>query len=223
MNFPRFQFFQPSRLRWLQRSGAFSFFLGTIFALATLTRAAEQSTDGTGADSLGPFFEPHFPFYQSAVELPATASGKEQIVVRGILLPMPNGLCVLFDQELLRVAAIWKTEPGAPWITLRNMAQVSYAEMHRKAGKDRPAPVGGVLIQSDALPGVAATLDALAQDPRAASLPGESGRGPLPPAQWRYEGITLTSQTATVRYRTGQTPIREWFTPGACEESVLRI
>jgi cytochrome c2 len=223
MNLPRFHFFQPSRLRWLQRSRAFSFFLGTIFALATLTRAAGQSADGPGADYPGPFFEPHFPFYQSTVELPATATGKEQIVVRGILLPMPNGLCVLFDQELLRVAALWKTEPGAPWITLRNMAQVSYAEMHRKAAKDRPVPVGRVQIQSDALPGVAALINALGRDPRAPARPGESGRGPLPPAQWRYEGITLTSQTAIVRYRTGQTPVREWFTPGACEESVLRI
>jgi hypothetical protein len=204
----------PPRRGWIKRAGALWLLLRTTLALAAETPPPPAP---------GPFFEPEFPFYHSAADLPATSDAPEQIVVRGIVLPLSNGACVLFDQELLRVAAVWRTEPGTPWISLRNMAQVSYAEMHRKAGKDRPKPSGRVLMQNDALPGVADTLDALRVDPRAPSRPGESGRGPLPADAWRYEGITLASQTALLRYRAGQTTVREWFTPGQSEGSVLRI
>ena len=117
----------------------------------------------------GPFFEPNHPFFQSQVEVFAPEKGQltgENFVVRGILLPLPSGHCVLFDQELLRVAAIWRMPPGGTPVTPTTMAQISYASLRRKAGAGHPRPTGPVLMSSDVHPGMADDATALRHDPR---------------------------------------------------------
>lgn len=161
----------------------------------------------------GPFFEPNHPFFQSQVEVFAPEKGQltgENFVVRGILLPLPSGHCVLFDQELLRVAAIWRMPPGGTPVTPTTMAQISYASLRRKAGAGHPRPTGPVLMSSDVHPGVAGDPSALWHDPRPPARAGEAGRGPLPAALARFEGIELAGATAVLCYEIGGTKVREW-------------
>lgn len=114
--------------------------------LASLGAASEMSPSATGAtpvEEVAPYFEIGFPFSQTTVDLTpsdAPKSDPKQVVVRGILLPLSHGECVLFDQENLWLAAWWKKpESGAP-VTLSSMSQVSYAEPHRKAGSALSKP-----------------------------------------------------------------------------------
>lgn len=172
-----------------------------LAASALVTRAAEDPT------TPGPFFETSQPFYQTQVELPG-----DHFVVRGILLPLSSGHVVLFDQELLRVAAIWQAPAGQPPISLRTMAQISYARPRAKVGSDHPQPTAPALLTTPMLPGVAYDVAALRVDPRAPNRVGDKGRGPLPSDLARFEGIELAGNTAILRYRVGQTLVREWFT-----------
>jgi cytochrome c2 len=164
-------------------------------------------------ESVGPFFEPDFPFVQTSVEVLAPSPAKRQpgnVVVRGVLLPLSEGWTVLFDQELLRVAAIWRTPEGASPVTLRTMAQVSYAEPHRKAGTELPRPAASPVVASRVAPGVALSGKELATDPRAPRVLEEAGKGPLPAQTWRFEGVELAGRVAVLRYRCGEAEVREW-------------
>ncbi len=183
-----------------------SFLTAVCLVLATVVRAAE-------GPAVGPFFEPNQPFFQSQVEVFAPANGAktgDNFVVRGILLPLAEGHCVLFDQELLRVAAIWKIPAGGTPITPRTMAQISYVELRKKADSAHPRPTGPVLLSTAVFPGAAFDLRALTTDPRPPAAPGDVGRGPLPVTAGRFEGITLAGATAVLEYRIGETRVREW-------------
>ncbi|HWA25756.1 MAG TPA: DUF6797 domain-containing protein [Lacunisphaera sp.] len=154
----------------------------------------------------GPFFEPGQPFYQTQADI-----APDNFVVRGVLLPLPSGHAVVFDQELLRVAAIWVVPPGQPPVTERTMAQISYRNPRTRTYSEHPQPTGPLLLTSAMNPGAAAEFDALFADPRPPNRLGDFGRGPLPEASGRFEGVELAGKTAVLRYRIGRTTIREWF------------
>lgn len=154
----------------------------------------------------GPFFEPGQPLFQTQA-----AVHPDNFVVRGILLPLPSGHAVLFDQELLRVAAIWSIPAGQPPVSERTMAQISYRRPRAKVYSEHPQPTGPLLLTSAMLPGVAADAAGLTTDPRAPNRDGDYGRGPLPVAHARFEGASLAGPTAVLAYRVGDTPVREWF------------
>jgi glucose/arabinose dehydrogenase/mono/diheme cytochrome c family protein len=182
------------------------FVLPLLLALRALVHAADTP-------AVGPFFEPTQPFFQSQVEVFAPAKGQktgESFVVRGLVLPLASGHCVLFDQELLRVAAIWQTPAGSPPITPRTMAQISYVELRRKADSQHPRPTGPVLFSSAVHPGVGDGVAALFFDPRRPASDGDVGRGPLPTELARFEGVELAGDTAILSYRVGGTLVREW-------------
>jgi mono/diheme cytochrome c family protein len=168
---------------------------------------------GAAEPAIGPFFEKEQPFFHSQVEVFAPAKGQktgENFVVRGILLPLASGHCVLFDQELLRVAAIWKVPDGGSPITHATMAQISYASLKKKAGAEHPRPTGPVLVSTEAHVGAAVDLATLRDDPRPAGDFPDAGRGPLPVAIGRFEGTELFGATAVLRYRVGETAVAEW-------------
>jgi mono/diheme cytochrome c family protein len=184
----------------------FGFLLSLWLSLVGGSRGAEPA-------AAGPFFEREQPFFQSQVEVFAPAKGVktgENFVVRGIVLPLASGQCVLFDQELLRVAAIWQMPAGGTPITPATMAQISYDTLRKKAGAQHPRPTGPVLLSTDAFPGAASARAALRSDPRPAARDGEVGRGALPAEVGRFEGIELAGATAVLRYRIGQTAVAEW-------------
>jgi hypothetical protein len=165
-------------------------------------------------EEVNPFFENDFPFVQTAVDLTppgGTNSPPRDVVVRGVLLALPAGFCVLFDQELLRVAAVWRNPSNKPPVKLASMSQVSYAEPHRKAGVDLPTPSQQPLLRNSASPGIAAREADLLSDPRPSPPAREYGRGPLPAAFGRFDGVEIREKTAQLRYRTGRTPVSEWF------------
>lgn len=162
----------------------------------------------------GPFFEPEQPFFQSQVEVAAPSEpgvGDANFVVRGIVVPLAVGPVIIFDQELLRVAAVVERPPGEPPITPRTMAQISYVVAQRKATGEHPQPSGPVHLSTSMLPGVAATAEALDQDPRPASRPGDVGRGALPLEVGRFEGVELAAAGPILHYRSGGVRFREWY------------
>ncbi|MEO5959199.1 MAG: DUF6797 domain-containing protein [Opitutaceae bacterium] len=180
--------------------------LAGVLSVAGSARAAEPA--------VGPFFEADQPFFQSQVQVTAPSKGDSvggNFVVRGLVLPLASGHALVFDQELLRIAAIWSVPPGSPPITPLTMAQASYTNPRRKVAAEHPLPTGPLLLTAGMHPGVAAELDALFHDPRPPRSPGDEGRGALPAEFARFEGIELAGATAVLRYRSGKTAMREWF------------
>jgi cytochrome c551/c552 len=159
---------------------------------------------------VGPFFEPGQPFHHTQA-----AIHPDNFVVRGVLLPLASGHVVLFDQELLRVAAIWQVPAGSPPVSLQTMAQISYRNPRAKVYSAHPQPTGPLLLSSAMLPGAAASIAGLASDPRPPNQTGDLGRGPLPAGQARYDGLQLTENGVVLAYHIGTTQVREWFEPRA--------
>ena len=165
-------------------------------------------------EPVGSFLEASFPFLQTAVDVSPSdlpKSAPRSVVVRGILLTPPGGFCVLFDQELLRVAAIWRTPEGGAPLKLASMSQVSYAEPHRKAGNDLPTPAQTPLQLTPPFPGASAREADFHTDPRPGAAQREYGRGALPGSLGRFEGIELQEDRAVLRYSIGSTTVWEWF------------
>ena len=184
------------------------FFLLIAWALAPSGLALAQVAEA------GSFFEKEQPFYQSQVEVVAPLKGQEgsgNFVVRGIVLPLASGHAVVFDQELLRIAAVWKFPAGQPPITLMGMAQISYANLRKKAASGHPQPTGPLLLNTAVHPGIGADVAALHIDPRAPSALGDAGRGALPAKRAHFEGIELAGNTPVLRYRNGDTAVSEWL------------
>ncbi|RXK54913.1 c-type cytochrome [Oleiharenicola lentus] len=178
-----------------------------VTLVACLPLSAQEAAPSPAAFAeTGPFFEPGQPLFHTQVEVT-----KEHFVVRGVLLPLPSGHAVLFDQELLRVAAIWLVPAGQPPVSERTMAQISYKNPRTRTYSDHPQPTGPLLLASALNPGAAPDFDALFSDPRPPNREGDAGRGPLPETVGRFEGVELTGPTAVLRYRVGQTLVREWF------------
>ncbi len=184
-----------SRVRALTTRFAF---LALLLTTARLSPAAEVE--------VGPFFESTQPFYHTQA-----AIHPGNFVVRGILLPLPSGHAVLFDQELLRIAAIWQVPPGQTPVSLQTMAQISYLNPRAKVYSAHPQPTGALLLSSPTLPGAAASPAGLTADPRTPNPSGDLGRGPLPADVARFEGVALAGNTSVLTYRVGATLVREWF------------
>ncbi len=163
----------------------------------------------------GPFFEAEQPFFQSPLLVagPATENaGGENFVVRGILLRLGPGHAAIFDQELLRMAALWEVPAGQPLTTLQTMPQISYVQRGQRVNDAHPEPTGRLLLTTGEHPGAGVSMEQLRSDPRPPARPGDSGRGPLPASRARFEGVSLAGDSAVLAYRLGNVPVREWWT-----------
>lgn len=79
--------------------------------LATVGLHAQTTYPPTGTTN--PFLEPGYPFAHSKVEItPDEPSQGGNLVIRGILIPLGDGVTVSFAQELLRAADAWVTLPA---------------------------------------------------------------------------------------------------------------
>jgi hypothetical protein len=185
----------------------FAALFGTVvFSTALLAAPAP-------APEVGRFFESEQPFFQSQLELVPPPAGEligGNFVVRGILVPLEAGGCLIFDQELLRVAAIWKTAPGQPPVTLTTMAAISYAEPRRKVAGEHPKPSTRPVLLAGMHPGVSSSMDGLFLDPRPPAGSGDEGRGALPVERGHFDGVELAAKTAVLHYRSEGVAIREW-------------
>src|SRR4051812_3333451 len=105
-------------LSFRARAFARTFSISSLVTALAVTLAAQPAPAPAEVAKPGPFFEPDQPFFQTQVEV-----APDNFVVRGVLLPLASGYAVLFDQELLRVAALWRVPEGKSPVTERTMAQ----------------------------------------------------------------------------------------------------
>ena len=191
-----------------------------LTASGLLSAQPAYSPTGTAV----PFFEPGYPFAQSKVEItPGDPAKGGNLVIRGILLPLRDGVTVAFDQELLRVAGFWVTPPGAPMVSLRTMAQISYAVNSRKADHQQPEPAAPAVFATAVVPGITSDPAQVGVDPRPASVPGDLGRGPLPRTLARFDGLELTASAAVLSYRSGSTAVREWHEGRVTADGTIEV
>jgi glucose/arabinose dehydrogenase len=182
-------------------------------AVTSLLSFSPAALGAAAGPEVGTFFETDQPFFQAQVQLAAPPKGElvgGNFVVRGILLPLKSGYCLVFDQELMRVAGVWKmSAPDAP-VTPMTMAQISYVNPKRKAAAEHPQPTGPLLLTAGMHPGVGDDLDQLFVDPRPPKGFGDEGRGALPVDVARFDGIELIDATAVLHYHAGAVAITEW-------------
>ncbi len=172
-----------------------------------------DSLPAVAAPEVGPFFERDQPFFQSQVQLTPPPKGElvgGNFVIRGIVLPLPSGHALVFDQELMRVAGLWKMSAPDKPVTAMTMAQISYVNPRKKAGAEHPLPTGPLLLTTGMHPGVSSERDALFVDPRPSRSYGDEGRGALPADLARFDGIELAGATAVLNYHIGGTAVKEW-------------
>ncbi len=155
----------PNRLR----------FLAIAFVVLALTQVAPESR--------AELLEPDFPFM--GLTLDARKAGDaplpDNLIPRGIILQLGHDSYACFDVDLLRIAVVWKAEPGKKPIDYRSISTISYDDPHKKAepgeGK-QSTPIGRVLFATGLYPGVQAG-EFKAEDPRPRGIdPAEIGRGP---------------------------------------------
>jgi mono/diheme cytochrome c family protein len=202
----------------LSGAGIFAraFFMLVMVVAPVVTLVAQPATAPANFVKPGPFFEPGQPFFHTQVEV-----APDNFVVRGVLLPVGATHAVVFDQELLRVAALWRVPEGEPPVTERTMAQISYQNPRKKVFSEHPQPAATPLLATGMVVGGASDRATLFTDPRPPGREGDQGRGPLPVNYGRFEGIQLAGDTAILHYRLGDTLVRDWFESPGGEASVL--
>src|SRR5688500_9140504 len=148
--------------------------LRALIACSILTLSFTSSHAATTEP--GPFFDREQPLFHTQIAVPAATEAEQSnpnFVVRGVLIPLPSGHAIGFDQELLRVAGFWVVPPDQPPVTLETMAQISYGRPRNKAFTQHPVPTGALLLSTDMHPGVSSDLETLFSDPRPAPREGE--------------------------------------------------
>lgn len=151
-----------------------------------------------------PFFDPRVPVHASPVD-----AGRAGAIARGLLVQAGKEEWVIFDQDLLRPAMWLHVPEGKPPVSLALMSQASWEKPTQKGGVKLPLPASPGLVLSPALPGIAATLDGLA-DPRA-TFGRDAGRGGLETTGRRFLGYHLTGKAGVLSYRCGEVGIQEWY------------
>jgi mono/diheme cytochrome c family protein len=133
----------------------------------------------------------------------------DNLVPRGLVLPLGEQHYACFDIDLLRVAVLWRAESAEVPFDFAGMAVYSYPDLRRKvmAGqKDLPRPIGKRLIESPRIPGISIGQARLSDPRPLAQGADDAGRGRLP--NGRFLGIDL-SQGVALDYRIGDTVVRE--------------
>src|SRR5688572_12629633 len=158
---------------------------------AKAPRAAKASNESVG--SLGDWVEPDFPFFSSVVDARKAGAGlpDNNLTPRGIILNLGQDCWACFDPDLLRVSAVWR----GPGLSARALAAGSYHDGGRKTpGGQTPAPdpMGNLWLASGIYSGWQEGDQLVLEDPREpAPSPEEIGRGPIPEAMGRFDGLRL--------------------------------
>ena len=171
------------------------------------------------------FLDRSFPFLEATVDLRGAppARDPENLVPRGVVLPLDDNIFVCFDTELLRVAAIWEGD----FISPESMAMRSYADPLRKSpgGQETlPRPEGEVRVATGLYPGWQRQGDIDFNDPRSRGIdPSEIGRGPLPASDGQWLGIHDVGSTAVLEYSVFGTSVRERFSTRRLGETIAVV
>ena len=169
--------------------------------LAALLIHAQAEPDSIRSpQSFAPYAEPGFPWFSSVVDATAAAGTNKgtNLTVRGVLLRPGNGIYACFDTDLLRISAVWKGAPDGQFIEMNGIATLSYDVDFRKAPAGQeilPNIIGDFLVGNLVEPGwlVRASGKPLDfSDPREpAPAADEPGRGPIPRALGKFDGIRM--------------------------------
>jgi cytochrome c551/c552 len=157
------------------------------------------------ANESADFVEKEQPFLRSALVI---SEKSVNIVRRGVLIRLGEDLWTCFDPDLLRYAAIWKSPPNQPPLTLDSMAAVSYPDKQAKADKP-PFLSGTILASTPELPGVGFRDIPFACYREGLLTDGKTKVGPLPVENFRWQGISLRDKQVILNYRIGTRQIKE--------------
>lgn len=148
------------------------------------------------------FVDYDFTFLEATLDLRgiAPAGNTDNLVPRGIFMPLAEDVFVCFDTELLRIAGIWRGN----FTTLEGVAIKSYGNPFNKKNpgqKVLPEPIGAVVASIGLYPGWHKKGGIFFRDPRQRWLnEKELGRGPLPPEYGEWLGIEDLGDTAVLNY-----------------------
>lgn len=159
------------------------------------------------------FFDRDLAAFEATLDLRVDDEGDpRQILTRAIILPLDHDCFVVFDTEMLRVAAVWRG--GYP--SLRGLAMHSYSHPLTKSRGgfgDVSKPVGNIWYRA----GVRSDWfdpqnDPPIDDPRTLwTDPAEPGRGPLIRDEWGWSGIDFDQTQTTLSYQIAGVTVREQF------------
>jgi cytochrome c2 len=173
---------------------------------------APKPTKSYPTQPWGDWVEADFPFFSSVLDARRDGVGAQNLTPRGIVLKLPFDCWACFDPDLLRVSAVWRGRG----VSDKALAPGSYHDPSRKTlGGQFPAPQpeGKLWLGHAILPGWQMGATVVRADPREpAPSPEEVGRGPLPEKLGRFEAVELVGREAVLRYRVGETIIRERWT-----------
>jgi mono/diheme cytochrome c family protein len=181
---------------------------------AKAPRPAKASAAEPAVTSLGDWVEPDFPFFSSVVDARKAGAGlpENNLTPRGIILNLGEDCWACFDPDLLRVSAVWR----GPGLSARALAAGSYHDGGKKTpGGQAPAPepMGNIWLASGIYPGWQAGDLLVLEDPREpAPSPEEIGRGPIPEAMGRFDGLRIVRNGVVLEYTAGGAKVREWTT-----------
>jgi len=188
--------------------------LGLAFAAGLHAADDEQPVPSPWGD----FVEQEFPFVGTVLDAREIEGEWPQetgsnLIPRGIVFNLDQGVHVCFDPDLLRIALIWQAEDDGQFLSMDSMAAGSYHNAGKKApgGQGQlPKPVGKVFVANGIYPGVRLKSDAPWADPRKHSDdPSEVGLGPLAATDYEWQGLKVKDGEATLRYRVGDTQVSE--------------
>jgi hypothetical protein len=169
----------------------------------------------------GGFAEPGFPFLTSTVDARNWSQfgfPRVNVVPRGLIVRLPNGGCICFDQELLRVAAVWQAQADDNFLTWTGTAPISWDVWNRKSEggqSELSAPRGEAISATSARPGW--IVKERAAEFNAADIrdlrplcpsPENAGRGPMTTGRW--EEVRMEPDgTVSLHYRIGEVHVIE--------------
>jgi mono/diheme cytochrome c family protein len=191
----------------------FSHVRSVLFAALLGGSFLSLTASGSSAAHYQDFLDAEFPFLEATLDCRnlAPAGTAENLVPRGVIVPLGEDVFVCFDTELLRVAAVWQ----GGFVTPHGMAMYSYTEPFREIpGGLRllSKPIGKIWASTGLYPGWSVEGSLLVHDPRPRGVdPEEVGRGPLPSAIGRWLGVEDAGDAAVLRYRVQGAEVSELF------------
>lgn len=179
---------------------------------ATLSVGSLFLTAAVGQPSSNSFLEKETPFLRSALVI--GDAKKPNRVRRGVLVPIGHDHWACFDPDLLRWAAVWRSDDGQPPLTYDTMAAISYPDAKAKAERP-PRLLGKILQHTPEVLGVTSGPGE-AKDPRFNFLTdGNTPVGALPPAMGRFHGIALRGKIVVILYQFSDAMVEETFNADA--------
>ncbi len=174
----------------------------TILLLLPVSLAGQSYVFSGDSPMYQEFIDRKFPFFEATLDLRGIApkGNDDNLIPRGIFIPLENDVFVCFDTELLRMAAIWQGD----FTTLEGVAIKSYAKPFNKKGGGQdalPTPLGQVTAATGLYPGWHKQGWIQYRDPRQRWLSEEElGRGPLLESYGQWLGTEDAGHTAILHY-----------------------